>query len=267
MVVLLHGFPEFWYAWRAQLADLGADRLVLAPDQRGYGLSDKPEPIEAYRVDTLVSDVLALADGLGKERFAVVGHDWGGIVAWSLAVNHPDRVDRLVAINAPHPALFARLLETDPAQREASAYMTLFVTPEAGEFLSADGFAALDGPILRAGMQEGWLTDADRAAYLEAWARPGALEGMLAWYRAANLHPPTGDDFAPALDPERDWTVRVPTLVLWGERDPYLLPANLAGLESVVPDLRVERVSDAGHWIVHERPGMVNRAIRTFLDA
>lgn len=257
LVVFLHGFPEIGYAWRRLLADLGADHLVAAPDQRGYGLSDKPADVETYRIDRLVADVAAVADHFGKERFALVGHDWGGIVAWAFAAARPERLQKLVVVNAPHPALFARRLAADPAQQKASAYMELLRSPEAEKVLAADGFALLDGPILQRGVAEGWLTETDRAAYREAWSRPGALTGMVNWYRAAGLS-------AAGREPP---AVEVPTLVIWGTGDRYLLPGNADDIEAAIPAARVRRVDDADHWVVHQRPALVGGWIREFLAA
>lgn len=198
-----------------------------------------------------------LADRLGKERFSVVGHDWGGVVAWMTAIAHPERVERLVAINAPHPAVFRRELKESFAQKRASAYMLAFRVPGFARVLTARGCAVLERIVLRRGLEEGWLTEADREAYLAAWSRPGAIEAGLKWYRASSSRSAGG---------ERDWTVRVPTLVVWGMRDRYLRPGCLEGLEAYVPDLEVRRVADADHWIVHQKPDLVSGAIRGFLE-
>lgn len=258
LVVLLHGFPEFWYGWRALLPRLGASRLAVAPDQRGYGESDRPAAVEAYGMDALVGDVLALADHLGKERFSVVGHDWGGVVAWALAMARPARLERLVVVNAPHPAIFARERRENPEQRAASGYIDLLVSPMAEATLAAGDFARMfDGLRTEAG--EEWLDPDDRAAYREAWSRPGALTGMLNWYRAAELRSDGGGEVPTAR-------VEVPTLVVWGERDRFLLPGNLDGLEERVDDLEVVRIPDAGHWVVHERTERVAGLVESFLE-
>lgn len=269
LTILLHGFPEFWYMWKDLLAALGGDRLAVAPDQRGYARSDKPGAVEAYRIEALVADVAGLADRLGKERFTLVAHDWGGVVAWALAAALPDRLRGLVAINAPHPALFARERRESPAQKEASAYIDLLVSPMAEAALAAGDFARLfDG--LRGEDGASRLSDEDREAYREAWSEPGALTGMVSWYRAAGLSSGGGSE-APAGPREGGagapaGRIEVPTLVLWGERDRYLTPGVLDGLEDLVDDLEVVRVADAGHWIVREKPELVRRAVEGFLD-
>lgn len=257
LVVLLHGFPEFWYAWRTLLPRFGERFLAVAPDQRGYGLSEKPEAVEAYGVGALAGDVLDLADHLGKERLSLVGHDWGGVVAWAVAMARPERLDRLVIVNAPHPAIFVRERRENPDQRAASGYIDLLVSPMAEAALAANGFARLfDG--LRTETGETWLEPADRDAYRRAWSRPGALTGMLNWYRAAGLRSDGGGEIPTA-------EVRTPTLVIWGERDRFLLPGNLDGLEERVEDLEVVRVADAGHWVAHEDPERVGRLVESFL--
>ncbi|HAM54884.1 MAG TPA: alpha/beta hydrolase, partial [Candidatus Rokubacteria bacterium] len=197
----------------------------------------------------------------------LVGHDWGGAVAWAFALAHPDRLAGLVIVNAPHPGVFARELRENPAQQRASRYMLVFRSPEAEALLAEDAYARMVR-MFREDLGPRF-TEADRAAYVEAWSQPGALTGGLNYYRAAGVGPPAPDG-APARsfggDPAR-LVVRVPTLVIWGERDRALLPGNLEGLERFVPDLRVRRVPHASHWVVHEEPDLVNGAIREFLAA
>ena len=260
LILFLHGFPEYWGMWRPLLEHFGARGwCAVAPDLRGYNLSDKPAAVEAYRVKPLVADVLALAARYTKEKFVLVAHDWGGAVAWSVAISHPERLSRLVMLNSPHPYVFWRELCASPAQREASAYMTLFRLAKAERVLSANGFARLLA----------WFPGLDpdyRRGLLEAWSQPGALTGGLNYYRASPLYPPTADDPGPQklqLKPE-DFVVRVPTLVLWGERDPALLTGCLDGLEALVPDLKLVRVPEATHWIARERTERVIAEIEAF---
>lgn len=263
LVLFLHGFPEFCGAWRAQLEDFGRDHLAVAPDLRGYNLSAKPQDVAAYHARHLLEDVRALAARFTDRPFVLVAHDWGGAVAWGLAAAHPELVGRLVILNSPHAVPFARALAADPAQQRASAYMNLLRHPEAERALAADGYAKLAAMTLDA-----WgAPPPDRAAYLAAWAQPGALTGMLNWYRASPLHPPAPGDPGAAgltLDPAR-FVVRVPTLVIWGMRDTALLPTLLDGLEEWVPDLTIARIAEATHWVAHEQPGRVNALIREFI--
>jgi epoxide hydrolase 4 len=268
LIMFAHGFPEFWYAWKAQLAEFGRDHQAVALDMRGYNLSSKPAAVEQYAVRHLVEDLRALAEALGHRRLILVGHDWGGATAWAFAIKHPEWLAKLVIINAPHPAVFARELRENPAQQQASEYMRWFRGATAEALLSADGFARLEQAVLADLLARGAFTEADRRAYLEAWAQPGALTGGLNYYRAARVGPPAPDG-APATGaggaPTGDTIVRVPTLVLWGERDRALLTGNLDGLERYVPDLTIRRIPDGTHWVVHEQPALVNRLIRDFI--
>src|SRR5213594_62228 len=242
LVLFLHGFPEFWYAWTAQLAEFGRDHRAVAPDMRGYNLSSKPTDLAAYRVKHLVTDVRALADHLGATTFALVGHDWGGVVAWAFALAHPDRLEQLVVVNAPHPAIFERELVENPAQQKASRYMLTFRSAEAESLLAANDYARMVAMFTQDGA---WFTDADRAEYLVAWSQPGALTGGLNYYRAAGVGPPTGEEKSRSFEPgTKSLQVRVPTLVIWGERDTALTKGNLDGLEAYVPDLTIRRVAD-----------------------
>jgi pimeloyl-ACP methyl ester carboxylesterase len=274
LVMFVHGFPEFWYEWKNQLTEFGRNFRVVAPDQRGYNLSSKLSQVEAYAIPLLVEDLQQLREHMGARRFVLVGHDWGGVVAWFYALYHPENLEKLVIINAPHPAVFARQLAENPEQQKASQYMLLFRSPQAEETLSANNFAALQAGVLAPGLAQGYFNEEDRKAYLDAWSQPGALTGGLNYYRAARVGPsasditPAGDVFFPPPLPPglSSFEVRVPTLVIWGEKDPFLLPANLDGLEDLVPDLTIKRVPDAGHWIVHEKPDLVNATIRDFIQ-
>ncbi len=260
LMIFLHGFPEFWYEWRQQLVEFGRDHTAVAPDMRGYNLSSKPPEVSAYAVPTLVEDVRALAAELlkasGGRKFTLVAHDWGGAVAWVFAAMHPDLLDRLVVINAPHPTVFARELRENPAQQRASQYMLLFRSPAAEATLSADNYAMLATTV--------GISGEDKDAYIAAWSQPGALTGGLNYYRAARVGPPQPGDDPPAL-PSEPLMIRVPTLVIWGEKDTALLTSNLDGLDRYVPSLTVARVPDATHWVVREKPAEVNRMIREFL--
>jgi pimeloyl-ACP methyl ester carboxylesterase len=260
LMLFLHGFPEYWGMWRPLLEHFGARGwCAAAPDLRGYNLSEKPAAVEAYRAKHLVADVLALAAHYTKDKFVLVAHDWGGAVAWGLAISHPERLSKLVMLNSPHPYVFWRELCNNPAQQKASEYMLLFRLAKAERVLSENGYARLLA----------WFPGLDpdyRRELIEAWSQPGALTGGLNYYRASPLYPPSADDPGPQklqLKPE-DFVVRVPTLVLWGERDPALLTGCLDGLEALVPDLKLVRVPEATHWIARERTDQVVREIEAF---
>src|SRR5579872_6742126 len=271
LILFLHGFPEFWYEWKNQLSEFGKDHLAVAPDLRGYNLSDKPPALDAYQIGVLVEDVRALANRLSPGRkFVLVGHDWGGAVAWVFAISHPEMLDKLVIVNAPHPGVFARLLASDPDQQKASQYMLMFRGEQAEKMLSANNYATLVNIVLGPGLKSGVFTEEDKAAYLKAWSQPGALTGGLNYYRANRVGPPapggapSGGNFA--VDPDR-LNVNVPTLVVWGEKDTALLTQNLDGLDKFVPALTVKRIADGSHWVIHEKAGEVNGYIRDFLTA
>src|SRR5712692_4075932 len=229
LIMFVHGFPEFWYEWKNQLAEFGRDYQAVAPDMRGYNLSSKPAEVDQYQIKYLVEDLRALAEKLGNKKFILVAHDWGGAVAWAFAIAHPGWLEKLVIINAPHPGVFQRELRENPAQKKASQYMLMFRSPQAEQVLSADNYAWLARAVLDDGLKQGYLKPEDRQAYLEAWSQPGALTGGLNYYRAAQVGPPAGATAAaPAIDP-KSLAVKVPTLVIWGEKDPYLLTGSLDG--------------------------------------
>ena len=267
LMLFLHGFPEFWYAWKNQLDEFGRDHLAVAPDMRGFNLSSKPEAVEQYQIPHLVEDVRALAAKLGASstrKLILVGHDWGGVVAWAYAAAHPDTIDKLVIVNAPHPAVFQRELRDNPAQQKASQYMLMFRGPDAETLLSANNYQLLVNAVMGEGLKKGHFSEEDRKAYLAAWSQPGALTGGLNYYRAAQVGPPAAG--SPSNMPTLpQLTIKVPTLVIWGERDTALLTGNLEGLDAYVPQLTIKRIPDGTHWVVHEKPADVNRLIREFI--
>jgi pimeloyl-ACP methyl ester carboxylesterase len=266
-IILLHGFPESHRTWRAVAPDLAREFRVVAPDQRGFGGSDRPDGIEAYRAEHPVADLIALADALGIGRFTLVGHDWGGAIAWLAALRHPDRIERLVIVNAPHPLVFQRSLLDDPAQCAASQYIRAFRSPAMERGIEAMGLPAFFDKSFGGHVDLARIPAAERRAYLDEWARPGGLAAMLNWYRASELVVP-----APGEAVERPgWIdapfpkIEVPTLVLWGLEDKALLPIQLDGLDDLVDDLRIVAIEGAGHFVPWERPGPVIDAIRRFM--
>jgi pimeloyl-ACP methyl ester carboxylesterase len=267
LILFAHGFPEFWFQWRRQLDEFERDFLVAAPDLRGYNLSDKPTDIGQYEISFIVDDLRALAAHLGQEKFVLVGHDWGGVMCWVLAARYPQAVEKLVILNAPHPAVFARELRENAAQREASQYVLLFRSSAAEGLLSSNNFAVLEERVLGDALRRNTLTESERQAYLEAWSRPGALTGGLNYYRALRPDAATLEELSSALDLGMAVRVTVPTLVIWGEQDRALLTGNLSGIEEFVPNVRVHRIPDASHWVVQEQPDVVNRLIREFVES
>ena len=252
-MILLHGFPEFWWGWRYQIAALAAAGFrVVVPDQRGYNTSDRPAGLDAYRAARLAGDVVGLADALGLARFGLVGHDWGGVVAFATAALHPTRVERLAVLNAPHPDTWGGFALRHPSQALKSLYVAVFQVPRLAEaLLGADDFRILRRGLTRSS-PPGTFTDADLRRYVEAWAQPGALTAMLGWYRALRL----GGAPLPRIEAE--------TLVIWGVHDRFLdrrlADAALARCRSARVDFRA-----AGHWVQAEDAEAVNVALIAFL--
>jgi len=257
LVILLHGFPEFSYAWRNQVGPLVDDGWrVLVPDQIGYNLSDKPVGLENYDIDALADDFLRLAESAGYRTFSLVGHDWGGIVAWWLALRDPDRIERLAILNAPHPATMTRYAMTHPTQMLRSWYVLFFQIPGLPEALLRAGGYRMARRLLTGTSRGDAFSRHDLDHYQEAWSRPGALTAMINWYRALRKRR--------RLRSER---VRVPTMILWGERDAALeFPLALAALRRCDQG-RLFRFPNATHWLQHEEPEDVNHLLRAFLSS
>ncbi|MCA0455774.1 MAG: alpha/beta hydrolase [Chloroflexi bacterium] len=257
LVILLHGFPEFWYGWRKQIDFLAEQGYrVWVPDQRGYNISDKPKGIAAYKLNELAKDVIGLIDAAGCDTALLVGHDWGAGVAWWTACSYPERLSKLVILNVPHLRVFRQTVTTDWTQMKKSWYMGYFQIP----FLPEALFERMI-PQMARGIQEsakpGAFTDEDMQAYQSAWAQPGALRSMINWYRAAVQQMPT---------PEPGPTVKVPTLILWGKKD-FALNAEMAQ-ESLkfCEDGRLIYFENATHWLQHDEPEQVNEALKSFFS-
>lgn len=257
LAVLLHGFPECWYSWRYQIPPLvRAGYRVVVPDQRGYNLSDKPASISSYRIDQLTADVRELIRGFGRERSVVVGHDWGGVVAWRLAMDDPAVVEKLVVMNAPHPVAFARELSTSWSQRLKSWYMLFFQLPWLPEtLLTLAPMAAARLFFRRTAVRARAFSDADLEVMATALAQPGAMQAMIHWYRAAFRYPPS----------RRTQVIETPTLLIWAEDDVALGKPLTYGLEKWVPNLTTHYVPHCGHWVQNEAPDEVNRHVLGFV--
>lgn len=257
LVVLLHGAPEFWYCWRHHIAPfVDAGYRVLVPDQRGYNRSDKPDGIRPYRVRELSGDIVDLIASTGRESAHVVGHDWGAIVAWDLALRHPDTVDRIGIINGPHPTVFEETLFSNLRQLFKSWYMFFFQLPRIPEwYVSRNNFQWLVDVLDSS--KNGTFTDEDIDSYRAAWSQAGALTGMINWYRALFRH---------SDDPSQD-RVDAPTLVIWGEDDGYLTPEMAPKSVEYCADGSLERFPDATHWVHHEHPEQVNDLLIDHLES
>lgn len=260
LILLLHGFPEFWYSWRHQIPVLAEHFTVVAPDLRGYNWSDKPPRVADYQISLLVEDVVQLIHAFGERRAIVAGHDWGGMVAWATALSRPDVVEKLIALNIPHPRLFLQNLLTNGRQRRRSWYTYLFQLPwlpEAG--IRANDFVAIERMFRGMAVHKDRFPDDTIDAYKQAMAQPNALTSAINYYRAAGR---SGGTFQfAALDP----VAKVPTLVVWGEQDVALGKELNNGLERYIPHLTLHYIPDASHWVQQDRPDLVNRYILDFL--
>ncbi len=257
LVILLHGFPEFWYSWRHQIEALSRRFHVVAPDQRGYNLTEKPHGVAAYKIENLTADIAALIRHLGEESAVIVGHDWGGGVAWSFAMEYPQMARRLIVLNCPHPAAMARGLRT-PRQLAKSWYMFFFQIPVVPEFgIRFHNFEVLERSLRVGTVKPNVFSDDDIRAYKEALAQPGALTSTINWYRAAirgGLR---------RLGPVP--VIAAKTLLIWAEQDRFLGKELTYNLEQWVPDLTIKYIPGTSHWVQQEQPELVNQYMLAFL--
>ncbi|MBW4575926.1 MAG: alpha/beta hydrolase [Aphanothece sp. CMT-3BRIN-NPC111] len=257
LMLMLHGFPEFWYSWRHQIPEFALDFKVVALDLRGYNDSDKPPKKSSYVMDEFIKDVEGVIKGLGYDRCVLVGHDWGGAIAWNFAYDHPEMVERLIILNLPHPALFAKGLRT-PQQLLRSSYIFFFQLPGLPELLlQASGYRTIETALTGMAVNKSAFTQADLEAYKNAAAKHGALTGMLNYYR--NI-------FQQRLI-NQDWSIlEVPTLMIWGEKDTALGKELTYGTEKYVRDFTIKYIPNCSHWVQQEQPQLVNQYMREFLN-
>ncbi|TQQ80919.1 alpha/beta hydrolase [Halonotius terrestris] len=258
LVVLLHGFPEFWYGWHRQIEPLAeAGYRVIVPDQRGYNRSDKPDGVASYHIEELAADVVGLIDAADRETAAVAGHDWGAAVGWWLALSHPDRLDSLTTVNVPHPTVMEQTLRNSWSQRFKSWYMLAFQVPMLPEAISK----ANNCRVLQRGLEDssrpGTFSATDIEHYREAWTQPGALTAMINWYRAMVRYRPR---------PARQ-QVSVPTLVMWGQEDEFLEAKMADESLDYCDDGQLVTFPSATHWVLHEKPAATADELLAHLDA
>ena len=258
LMLFLHGFPEFWYSWRHQIEAFSKSYKAVAIDMRGYNNSDKPKDKSAYALSELVKDVEGVIRGLGYERCVLVGHDWGGAIAWAFAYAHPQLLDQLIVLNLPHPAKFSQGLRT-PRQLLRSWYIALFQLPLLPEWLlQANHYAAIRSALKNQAVNPDAFTEEDLDAYVAAAAKPGALSGMLSYYR--NIFNPKG--FL-----NQTWGVlQVPTLMIWGENDAALGKELTYGTQDLVSDFEIRYIPECSHWVQQEQPALVNQYMQAFLE-
>jgi pimeloyl-ACP methyl ester carboxylesterase len=267
-IILLHGFPESHRTWRYVMAHFADRYHLIAPDQRGYAGSSKPEGIDAYRPQNMVADLLALADHLGIETFTLVGHDWGGAIAWMAALNHPDRVTRLIMANAAHPFTYQKALFDDPDQRASAQYITAMRRPDFEATVAQMGWDAYFDSRFAEPSAVSRITPEERAIYLAQWQTPGAFTAMVNWYRASPLVVPPleGEVERPAYLDRPFPPVTQPTLLYWAMDDYALRPSLLDGIETLVPDLTLVK-APGGHFVPWEQPDALIAAMDGFLRA
>lgn len=256
MIIFLHGFPEFWYAWRKQIGYF-ADRgyLVVVPDQRGYNLSDKPEGIAAYKTDELAKDVIGLVDFYGREQIYLVGHDWGASVSWWTALKYPERIKRLVIMNVPHPKIMNRNMLTNPKQMQRSWYIFFFQLPNAPEKLGSANNFEWPVKVLGETSQPGTFKPEELEEYRKAFAQPGAFSSMVNWYRAT---------LQCRNEPPASFRITMPLLILWGLDDVAIIPEQADQSLEYCDQARLVKF-DCTHWIQHEKPDQVNQLIEEFI--
>lgn len=266
-VILLHGFPESHRTWRT-LAPLLSDRLrLIMPDQRGFGDSDRPQEVEAYSTDTLIADIFALADALEVERFALVGHDWGGAIAWAAALRGNPRIERLAIVNSPHPLIFQKSLIEDEAQRAASQYMNAFRNPAMEAGVARMGIDTFFDKSFSKHVDMALISPEERERYIANWSRPDALTAMFNWYRASHISvPQVGEEAAMPEWVERGLPkLHIPVRVIWGLQDKALLPIQLEGIGEVGDNVEVFPLKGVGHFAPWEAPEQVAGALGPFL--
>ncbi len=283
VMIFLHGYPANWYMWRDQLSEFGKDFTVVAPDTRGINLTSRPSSPDQYKLKQLCDDVAAFAEkvaGKGK-KIILIGHDWGGLIAFSVPLFHPDLVEKLIIINAPHPAIFAREFHHNPIQRQGSNYTFSFNNFDGvnvAEQWAKDGFVNLTNGIIGPAIKAGIYGDADKAQWLANWQVPGSLDAGLNYYRANHLNPPFNDqhpkgtvptsiDAKEMLAGAKAEIITTPTLVIWGMDDGALQAGNLSGLEALVPNVSFKLYPGEAHWLSIMRAKEVNKDIRDFLGA
>ncbi|HEY9836301.1 MAG TPA: alpha/beta hydrolase [Vampirovibrionales bacterium] len=258
LMLMLHGFPEFWYSWRHQIPEFAQDYKVVAVDMRGYNDSDKPQDLSAYQIQELIKDIEGIITGLGYKSCVLVGHDWGGAIAWYFAYSYPQLVEKLIVLNIPHPAKFAEALRSNPQQILRSYYAFFFQLPLVPELLfQFNDYQAIETAFQSMVVNKNTFSPADMTAYKNAAAKRGALTAMLNYYRKTLWE----------LIFDKEWNVlEVPTLMIWGENDTALGKELTYGTESYVRNLQIRYIPNCSHWVQQEQPERVNQYMREFLS-
>ena len=251
-LVLLHGFPDFWYGWKSVISGLKSHYKLIIPDMRGFNLSDKPKGVSNYKIELLIDDIKGLIESLNLGKVYLAGHDWGGAVAWAFAEKYPNMLQKLAILNAPHMKIFQQKLRTDKKQQKASFYIFEFLKPDGEKFLFKDDYKWLKFAVFEGMINKKDFTDFDKEQYLKAWRQPGAILGGVNYYRAnTSFKDSTGK-------------ITVPTLVIHGMKDIAVLPSVLDELSNYVSDLKVIRAENASHWVMHDAPELIISSFKEF---
>ncbi len=251
-LVLLHGFPDFWYGWKSVISGLKSHYKLIIPDMRGFNLSDKPKGVGNYKIELLIDDIKGLIESLNLGKVYLAGHDWGGAVAWAFAEKYPNMLQKLAILNAPHMKIFQQKLRTDKKQQKASFYIFEFLKPDGEKFLFKDDYKWLKFAVFEGMINKKDFTDFDKEQYLKAWRQPGAILGGVNYYRAnTSFKDSTGK-------------IIVPTLVIHGMKDIAVLPSVLDELSNYVSDLKVIRAENASHWVMHDEPELIVSSFKEF---
>ena len=253
-LILLHGFPDFWYGWKNIILGLKDDFKLIVPDTRGINLSDRPEGVENYGIKILINDVRKLSETLNLGKFILCGHDWGGAIAWAFAEKYPELVKKLIIINAPHPKALQSAFRTSAEQRKASAYFLDFIKPGYEDVILANDCQMLKETVFNGPINKNAISKFDKSKYMEAWKQPGAIKAGLNYYRA--------------MSADRDATgiITIPTLVLHGMKDRYVRPLLLDILPKFIKDLEIIKIEDSTHWVMQDAPEVVISSIREFAN-
>ena len=252
-LILLHGFPDFWYGWKNVIPELLKSNKLIIPDLRGYNKSDKPKGVNNYKVETLIDDIKGLFEAYNFEKAFIAGHDWGGILSWIFAENYPNLVEKLIILNAPHPKIFQKTLVSDKKQQKASVYLFQFQKKGGEKFLFENDYFALKLSVFENTRNRKAFSKEDKKKYKEAWSQPDAIVSAVNYYKAfAEPYQGMGE-------------IKVPTLVIWGMKDDFLKPVQLERLEEYVQNLKIVKSEISSHWILHDDPELVIKAIRNFI--
>ncbi|MFX0057950.1 MAG: alpha/beta fold hydrolase [Candidatus Hodarchaeota archaeon] len=250
-LILLHGFPDFWYGWKSVIPKLKDKFRLIIPDMRGYNLSDKPKGIQKYRIDYLIEDIRVIIEKLSLGNVYLAGHDWGGVVAWVFAEKYPNLLKKLAILNAPHPKIFQEKLRNDKKQQEASFYIFKFLKPDGEKWLFEEDYKWLKWAVFEGMVNKKDFSELDKQKYLEAWTQENAILSGVNYYRA-NI---SFDQFTGIIN--------VPTIVIHGMKDVAVLSGVLEGLSKYVSDLKVVRAENSSHWVIHDEPDLI---VKNFIE-